>query len=46
VTTDKMKKVHPIAWGALIFGGMIVLLLIALLVAPEAIDIHDATSQD
>jgi len=41
-----VKKVHPAAWTALIFGGLIILLLVALLVAPETIDLRDATLQD
>lgn len=42
---DKLK-LHPVAWAAIIFGGIAILLLIALLVAPEAIDLKDATLQD
>lgn len=41
-----MMKIHPAAWTAIIFGGVLILVLIALLVAPEAIDLKDATLQD
>lgn len=41
-----MKKVHSIAWVVLFIGGGLILLLLALLVAPEAIDLSDATSQN
>jgi len=41
-----MKKIHPAAWAAIIFGGVLILILIAMQVAPDAINLKDATLQD
>ncbi len=41
-----MKNVHPIAWVVLLVGGGLILVLLALLIAPEAIDLGDAALQD